>query len=99
MNKFAIYIISHNRPRCDTYFKLRKMGYTKEIKIIIDDTDKYIETYKTIYKDKLVIFNKDEVEVDLFDNQNEPKGIATYSREYCMELAKKRRFRLFFNVR
>ena len=95
MTNFAIYIISHNRPRCDTYFKLREMGYTGKIKIIIDDTDKYIETYKNIYKDKLVIFNKDEVEIDLFDNQKEPKGIATYSREYCMVLAKKEHLEYF----
>ncbi len=89
MKKFSIYIISHNRPQCDTYWRLKEMGYKGDIKIIIDDTDKYIDHYKKIYKEQLEIFNKDDIEVDLCDNLTEPKGIATYSREYCMVLAKK----------
>lgn len=86
--KFAIYIISHNRPECETYWKLREMNYTGEIKILIDTTDKYIEQYQKIYKDAVVVFNKDDVELDLMDNLDGPKGIATYSREYCLQLAK-----------
>ena len=88
MNKFSIFIISHNRPNCDTYYKLRLMGYSGDIKIIIDDKDKCIDTYKHIFKDRVIVYNKDKVNVDLMDNQKEPKGIATYSREYCIELAK-----------
>lgn len=86
--EFSIYIISHNRPNCDTYFKLRKLGFIGNIIVIIDYTDKHIETYKSLYKDKLRIFDKDKIKIDLMDNFNEPKGIATYAREYCMQLSK-----------
>lgn len=87
--KFAIYIISHNRPECETYYKLRNMGFTGNIEIIIDDTDNYIKEYEQRFDNQIRIFNKDDVDIDLMDNFDGPKGIATYSREYCMELAKK----------
>ena len=92
MEKFAVYIISHNRPECDTYYKLRNMGFTGNIEVIIDKDDKYITTYQNIFKNHLRIYDKDKVDIDLMDNLEEPKGIATYSREYCMELAKEEGF-------
>lgn len=88
MEKFAIYIISHNRPECETYYRLRQMGFTGSIKIILDNTDKCIEQYINNFKDQLIIYNKENVDIDLMDNFDEPKGIATYSREFCMQLAK-----------
>lgn len=88
MKKFAIYIISHNRPECETYYKLRQMGFNGVIKIILDNTDKYIEQYIDKFKDQLIIYNKNNIKIDLMDNFEGPKGIATYSREYCMQLAK-----------
>lgn len=88
MNNFVVYIISHNRPRCDTYYKLKMLGYTGRINIIIDNKDKYIDQYLKLYGDCIKIFDKDKIDIDLMDNLEEPKGIATYSREYCMQLAK-----------
>ena len=97
-DNFAIYIISHNRPGCETYWKLKEMKYNGKIKIIIDDTDKYIDQYKKIYKDSVVIYNKDDVDLDLMDNLDEPKGIATYSREYCLQLAKEEQLDYFMMI-
>lgn len=96
--KFAIYIISHNRPECETYWKLREMNYTGDIKIIIDTTDKYIKEYQEKYKDLVVIYNKDDIELDLMDNFEGPKGIATYSREYCLQLAKEQNLDYFMMI-
>lgn len=60
MNKYAVFILSHNRPnKVYTYNTLRKCGYTGCIYILIDDTDKYIEEYKKEF-DNVIVFSKND---------------------------------------
>ena len=46
----AVFILSHGRPyNVITYKTLRKSGYTGKIYIIVDDEDKTINEYKSIF--------------------------------------------------
>lgn len=89
-NDFAIFIMSYNRPNnIATLRTLNKANYTGKYYIIISDDDPCIDEYKNIYKDKLRIFNKDEVAktFDLYDNGGSKKCIV-FARNYCFMLAK-----------
>ena len=95
---FAILIISHERPECSTYSFLREHGYTGKIVILIDDKDACIDEYKEKYKEQVVVFDKDKVELDLMDNFDGPKSIATYAREQCMVVAKEQNLDCFIMI-
>lgn len=87
---FAIFIMSYNRAEnIATLRTLEKANYTGKYYIIISDDDPQIEKYKEIYKEKLYIFNKDEIEpmFDTYDNGGS-KSCIIYARNYCFLLAK-----------
>lgn len=87
---FAIFIMSYNRANnIYTLDTLKKCNYIGKYYIIIGDDDPMIEEYKAIYKDKLLIFNKDDIE-PLFDtcDQNGSKKVIVYARNYCFKAAK-----------
>lgn len=94
---FAIFIMSYNRPKnISTLHTLSKANYTGLYYIIISDDDPQIDVYKSLYKDKLHIFNKDEVEksLDTYDN-NGSKACILYARNYCFTLARKLKLKYF----
>ena len=60
-NKFAIFILTYGRPeRVYTYNTLRKQGYSGNIYLITDDSDKTIDQYKQKYKNQVIVFNKEK---------------------------------------
>ena len=91
--KFTIFIISYNRPNLlfsDTLRLLEKYNYDGDLYIVIDDNDPQLEEYKKrIPKEKLLIFNKDEIlkSFDIMDNFN-VRNVATYSRNYINKIVK-----------
>lgn len=97
MNDFAVFILTHGRAnRVYTYNTLRRQGYTGEIYLIIDDEDKQKDEYLRRYKDKVIIFNKDEAaklfdEMDNFDN----KKAVVYARNACFDIVKKLGYKYF----
>ena len=96
-NDFAIFIMSYNRANnIATLHTLSKANYTGKYYIVISDDDPQINTYKSLYKDKLYIFNKEEVEksLDTYDN-NGSKACILYARNYCFTLAKKLKLKYF----
>ena len=94
---FAIFIMSYNRPdKIATLRTLNKANYTGRYYIIVGDDDPQLNTYKEMYKEKLYIFNKENVEsmFDTYDNGGSKKCIV-YARNYCFKLAKEMGLKYF----
>lgn len=90
-NDFAVFILSHGRAnRVVTVETLRKSGYTGEIYIIIDDTDKQADEYFERYGKNVIVFCKQEEanKSDVMDADNDMR-IVLYARNSCHEIAKK----------
>lgn len=91
LNDFAVFIISHNKPKNATYNTLiNKCHYTGKWYIVIDDKDKCIKEYQDLYgKDKVKIFSKSKIEkrLDMMDNFTFDKVII-YARNACFDIAK-----------
>lgn len=89
-NDFAVFILSYGRAKnLVTLKSLKKSGYTGKIYILCSDDDKSIEEYKNLYQDKVIVFNKDEMEgsFDICDNFSN-KGVVVYARNKNREIAK-----------
>lgn len=89
-NKYAVLILTHGRANnVKTVETLRRCGYTKDIYIVIDDTDKQTNEYKKRYGDKVVIFNKKEYaeKTDTADNFGNMK-LVVYARNAAFDIAK-----------
>ncbi len=70
-NELVVFICTHGRPNKQyTYEALKKCGYTGKIILVLDDTDKTIQTYIDIYgADNLIVFNKNYyINSDRYDN-------------------------------
>ena len=88
-NDFAVFILSHGRAnRVVTVETLRKCGYTGEIYIIIDDTDKEANEYFARYGDHVIVFCKEEEakRSDVMDADNDMR-IVLYARNSCHQIA------------
>lgn len=88
-NDFAVFILSHGRAnRVVTVETLRKCGYTGEIYIIIDDTDKEAHEYFARYGDHVIVFCKEEEakRSDVMDADNDMR-IVLYARNSCHQIA------------
>lgn len=96
-NDFAIFIMSYNRAdHITTINLLQKSGYTGRYYVVIGDDDPMIETYKTLYGDHLVIFNKDKVKeyIDTYDNFDN-KVTILYARNACFDIAEQMGLKYF----
>lgn len=61
-NEVPVFIISHERAETmTTYEVLNACGYTGQIFIVIDDKDKQIDLYRELYKEKIIVFSKDDL--------------------------------------
>jgi hypothetical protein len=87
---FCVFIISHGRPNnVYTIDTLKKYKYTGDFYIVLDNEDKSIENYKSIYQDKILIFDKKSI-ADLTDEGNnfDNRRTTTHARNACFDLAK-----------
>lgn len=95
---FAVFILTHGRSdRVYTVNSLRKFGYTGEIVIILDNTDKTIQEYKKNYSDdQIYVFNKSQAMdlTDSADNTRDPKAVV-YARNMCHAIAKELQYDYF----
>jgi hypothetical protein len=81
-NDFAVVIPTHGRAdKVFTHSLLRRSGYTGDIYLLVDDSDKQLEQYQANYMDKVLVFNKDDYigKFDRMDNFNNKKTV-TYAR-------------------
>jgi hypothetical protein len=88
--RFAVVIPTYGRPdRVFTHNTLRKCGYTGDIYLLCDDSDKSLPKYQKQYGDKVLVFNKDEVigtfdRMDNFDRRN----VVVYARNAIYQKAR-----------
>lgn len=84
-----MFILSHGRAEnIPTLNSLENAGYTGDIFIVIDDSDKMMDRYYELYGDKVIVFNKDIIakSFDIGDNFNN-KNVVVYARNACFQLA------------
>lgn len=94
---YAIFILTHGRPNnVLTYQTLKRAGYTGKIYLILDNEDKTINEYKSLFDD-IIIFDKNKYEntFDIMDNFNNNKVIV-YARNACYDIARKLGIDYFF---
>lgn len=95
-NDFAVIILTSGRPdKQYTYELLKRCGYTGKIIFLVDSLDKTVRELRKRYSDeKIVVFDKKTVEVDLIDNSGD-LATPTYAENYMYELAEKEGLKYF----
>lgn len=92
MIKYALFITSHKNPSvCKTLDTLKGLNYKGNYYIVIDDEDPLIDSYKEIYKDRLMVFNKRFYMVTTdsgHDSDHIPSACVLYARNYIEDAAK-----------
>jgi hypothetical protein len=99
-DSFCVFILSHGRPdRVHTYKTIRKIGYTGDIRILVDDQDKTLPEYIERYGDEVVVFCKQESadETDAGDNFKEMRSVV-YARNANFKIAKNLGYRYFLQL-
>lgn len=87
---FAVFILTNRSVQQNyTYRTLRRSGYTGDIYIISGDECEYLDDYKREYKEKVLVFNKEDIATrfDTADNDGDLRAVV-YARNACFELAK-----------
>lgn len=100
MNGFAVFIISHKRAdNVITAKTLESQGYTGDWFVVVSDDDPQMEDYKKIYKNRVLVFNKDEVEktFDIMDNLSDQK-VSVYARNKCFDFAEELGYEYFLEL-
>ena len=100
MDDFAALILTHGRPdNVKTYTTLRRHGYTGQIIIVIDDTDKTADEYHAAFGDAVEVFDKAAIAetFDTADNQDDMRTIV-YARNASFEIAKRRGVQYFIQL-
>jgi len=91
MDNFAAFILCHENPtKVLTWKSLDKYGYTGKKYIVIDDQDKCIDEFKSMYcEENVLIFSKDYAATlfDIMDN-GKNRGCAVFARAVVPKLAK-----------
>lgn len=91
-NDFAVFILTHGRPKnVYTFDTLKKYGFKGRTYIVIDNEDKKAdEYYHQFGKENVIMFDKKAIakESDEFDNFNDRRAII-YARNSCFSIAKK----------
>ena len=91
MIKSAIFIPTYKRAEnVVTYKTLKDAGYNGQIYLVISDDDNELEKYKKIYKNKVIVFSKEDIRpfVDMLDNF-EKRNCVVYARNIIFKIAKK----------
>lgn len=102
MSDFAIFILTYGRPNNQkTLNTLKKLKVKYPIYLVCSDDDPTLEEYQEKYKDKVIVFNKDqavqEMGIDLMDNFENKKAII-YARNYNFVIAEKLGYRYFWQL-
>lgn len=96
-NNYCVFIISHGRPNnVITYKTLERCGYVGKTYIIIDNEDKTINEYKSIYGDLVIVFDK-KYYADLADEGNnfDNRKTTTHARNACFDIAENLGYKYF----
>lgn len=87
--KYAVFIISHKRPRrVKTVRALEKGGYTGDWYVVCDDEDPTLGEYRKQFGRRLLVFSKREAVAKTDTMDNLPPGETdTYARNALWDLA------------
>lgn len=99
-NDLAVFILTHGRSnRVVTYKTLRGAGYTGRIYLLVDDEDKEIDNYKKIYKDQVIVFNK-QAAIDYTDSGDnfKKRNSVVYARNWNFIVAKEMGIKYFWQL-
>jgi hypothetical protein len=89
-DNFAVIILTHGRAeKVYTYNTLRKHGYTGNVYLMVDNEDEQYQEYKNIYKDKVIVFDKQKA-IDITDSADnfKKRNSVVYARNYVYVKAK-----------
>lgn len=99
-NNFAVFILTHGRAQnVRTYKTLRDQGYTGKIYLMVDDEDKQIQDYKKIYKDQVIVFNKQDA-IDYTDSGDNfgKRNSVVYARNWNFVVAEQLGIKYFLQL-
>ncbi len=100
---FVAVIMSHGRPEFThnhTYKSLRDHGYTGPVIVLVDNEDKTLDGYRSLFgDDNVVVFDKDEWarKTDECDNFRHRKAIV-YARNASFDVVRARGYRYFIQL-
>lgn len=89
-DSFAVFILTHGRPKnVQTYRMIRNEGYSGLIYIIVDNEDKAVHEYKTLYGAQVIVFDKAAIAqtFDEGDNFNDRRAVI-YARNASFQIAR-----------
>lgn len=99
MSDYAVFIISHKRPEVKSLETLKKLGYSKDFFIVVDDHDPTIAEYQEKYGNHVLIFSKEELikEEDTIDNFNVLTS-CLHPRNYCIKAAREKGYKYLIDM-
>ena len=92
-DELKIFILSHKSPyKCETLDTLKRLNFKGKCFILIDDEDDFVEEYKNIYKDNLIIFHKkdyyDKVDLGVQTSNLPSTSHPVFARNAVEDIAK-----------
>lgn len=95
---FAILILTYGRPdRIVTITTLRGLGYSGKIYLVCSSDDESLNDYKKKYGDDVIVFDKDNIVVDLADNIKK-RNTVTFARNAAFCIAKELGLKYFLEL-
>lgn len=94
----AVFIITHKRAdKPLTYNLFKRARYSGKVYLVVDDKDEQLSEYRAKYKDRVLVFRKDDYKknVDTHINKFEMNG-AIFARNACIDFAQKMKLKYFF---
>jgi hypothetical protein len=95
---FCVFILTYGRPKQQyTLSSLNRRGWEGNTYFICSDDDDTLDEYQELYGDKVIVFNKDEVQKELgYDTyDNNDKRVIIHARNFCFKAAKDLGYRYF----
>lgn len=97
---FAVFILTHGRAdNVVTYKTLKRLGYTGQIYLLIDDEDNQEEKYRKKFKDEVVQFGKADISTRIDSGDlSEDRRVILYARNACFEKAEELGLKYFLEL-
>lgn len=97
-SNFCVLIISYGRAdNCRTARWLEKMHFSAPWYIVCSTDDGQLEQYKKRYGERVIVFDKDDIEFDRMNNFK-MKNVGSYARQACFSIARGLGFRYFLSL-
>lgn len=100
-NKLGVFILSHGRPNnIKTYKLLRARGYTGDVYFILDNEDKTIDEYKSLFGEKFVVVFDKKKYADMVDEGSnfDNRKVILHARNACFDIAEQLGYTYFIQL-